>query len=143
MCAHTQSHTHMPKLRGTLPPPQKKCTNGIRDSQTGAHTGMCTHICAKAGRHTDPFYKQDLKHTNMGSHRPRLADTPTPTNTQTGSDTQTHTHRNIQMCMCPWGHIQAQNTLKKCPNTHILGRTALNSTAGGCAGRGENKRSLP
>lgn len=149
MCSH--SHTCIcPSLGAYFLLPLKNAqmvSETHRQGHTQGHTQIlihrhvCTYMCQSWETYR-PLIQTGSKSTQTW-HRPRLADTPTPTNTETGSDTQTCTHKNIQMCMCPWGHIQAQNTLKKCPNTHTHGRTALNSTVGGCAGRGEKKRSLP
>lgn len=69
MCAHTQTNMHVPKLRGTLSP-DRKCTNGIRDSQTYAHTH----------RHGTRRDTHRFSHTQtcMQAHVPELEDTQTP-----------------------------------------------------------------
>lgn len=68
MCADTQTNTHVPKLRGTFSP--RKCTNGIRDSQTHVHTHRhSTHRDTHRFAHTQGCMHAHM-HASWKAHRP-------------------------------------------------------------------------
>jgi len=162
VCAHTQTNTHVPKLRGALSP-HRKCTNGIRASQTYAHTHRhgtrrdthrFAHTLRHACRHTCPSWKTRRplqKYTN------RVQGTQTQvrahTHTQAGRQTDPHTdrlrhtdmgiHRHAWMCMHARGRVQSTDT--HCRNaqiTHAHGRAALNLDGQLVSWQWGNRRSL-
>lgn len=141
VCAHTHINTHVPKLRGVLSP-HRKCTNGIRGSQTYAHPHrrgthrdthrlVHTHTDRHACRHTCPSWKT---HRPLKKYTNRVQDPWTRahacvhacTHTHPGwqadrpphKQAQTHIHRHTRMCMCVHECVpKHRHTLQKCPNT--------------------------
>lgn len=83
VCAHTQSHMHMPKLRGTLPPhppPNAQMDQRLtdrdtrRDTQILIHRHVCAYMCQSWKTHRlliqtgSKAHKHGLTQAQAGRH---------------------------------------------------------------------------